>query len=258
MRWSRLLSTTVVPRCPRCQGERRYKNDHPVRGAQRAKGKDGRRTFTLAPKGPRHRATLKEQVLSAYQDRLGLRGIQRTFGVCYLTVRKWLGEKSGSPARLRGHAAARSKRGRARTRCTLELRAGKSPDPLAVGGPLSAHPPDLVAWTPGDRREQSAADWRAALPRDHRRGTTRRDLWRAYRAAFPKRTHRGCAKAEGETCHVERWFGTLRQRVSRRVRKALSFSKCAENHHRRHPPLHLHLQPPDQADCNTQLITTRS
>ena len=88
----------------------------------------------------------------------------------------------------------------------------------------------IVAWTLGDRSEQSAADLRAALPKDYRRCTTRRDLWRAYRAAFPKRTHRCCAKAEGETCHVERWFCTLRQPVSRLVRKALSFSKCAENH----------------------------
>ena len=35
---------------------------------------------------------------------------------------------------------------------------------------------------------------------------------------------------EGETNHVERWFGTLRARVSRLVRKAYSFSKCPENH----------------------------
>ena len=88
----------------------------------------------------------------------------------------------------------------------------------------------IVAWSLGDRSEQGAADLRAALPRAYRRCATRSDLWQAYRAAFPARTHRCCAKHEGETCHVERWFCTLRQRVSRLVRKALSFSKCAENH----------------------------
>ena len=55
-------------------------------------------------------------------------------------------------------------------------------------------------------------------------------FWQAYQAAFPARTHRCCGKKEGETCHVERWFCTLRQRVGRLVRKALSFSKCAANH----------------------------
>ena len=80
----------------------------------------------------------------------------------------------------------------------------------------------VVAWSLGDRSEQGAADLRAALPPGYRRCATRSDLWRAYQAAFPARTHR--------CCHVERWFCTLRQRVGRLVRKALSFSKCAENH----------------------------
>ena len=88
----------------------------------------------------------------------------------------------------------------------------------------------IVAWTLGDRRLQSACDLRAALPRDYRRCATRSDLWEAYRAAFPTRIHRACGKHAGETNHVERWFCTLRQRVSRLVRKALSFSKRAENH----------------------------
>ena len=88
----------------------------------------------------------------------------------------------------------------------------------------------IVAWSLGERSEQGAADLRAALPPGYRRCATRSDLWRAYQAAFPARTHRSCGKKEGETCHVERWFGTLRQRVGRLVRKALSFSKNAENH----------------------------
>ena len=71
---------------------------------------------------------------------------------------------------------------------------------------------------------------RASLPKGYRRCATRRDFWEAYATAFPERTHRCCGKEEGETNHVERWFGTLRARASRLVRKAYSFSKCAENH----------------------------
>ena len=51
-----------------------------------------------------------------------------------------------------------------------------------------------------------------------------------YAAAFPKGTHRRCGKEAGETCPVERWFGTLRARTSRLVRRTYSFSKDAENH----------------------------
>ena len=58
----------------------------------------------------------------------------------------------------------------------------------------------------------------------------RRAFWDADAAVCPKRTHRACGKADGETCHVERWFGTLRARTSRLVRRTFSFSKPAENH----------------------------
>ena len=88
----------------------------------------------------------------------------------------------------------------------------------------------IVGWTLGDRSLQSACDLRASLPKGYRGRATRSDFWDAYAAAFPKHTHRSCGKADGETCHVERWFGTLRARTSRLVRRAYSFSKCAENH----------------------------
>ena len=52
----------------------------------------------------------------------------------------------------------------------------------------------------------------------------------AYPIAFPGRTHRCCGKEEGETNHVERFFGTLRARLSRLVRKTYSFSKSEERH----------------------------
>ena len=88
----------------------------------------------------------------------------------------------------------------------------------------------IVAWTLGDRSLQSACDLRAALAPGYRNRATRSDLWEAYAAAFPQRTHRSCGKHEGETNHVERWFGTLRARLSRLVRRTYSFSKHAENH----------------------------
>ena len=105
-----MLSTTVMHACPHCGGERLQKNGHTNHGAQRAKCVDCQRTFTLVPKGPRYSPEFKDQVLAAYQDRMSLRGIRRTFGVCYETVMAWLGEKSGGSPGLRGHALARPQR----------------------------------------------------------------------------------------------------------------------------------------------------
>ena len=86
------------------------KNGHTNHGAQRAKCVECQRTFTLDPKGPRYDQKFKDQVLAAYQDRMSLRGLKRTFGVCYQTVMAWLGEKSGESPGVRGHALAGPKR----------------------------------------------------------------------------------------------------------------------------------------------------
>ena len=56
------------------------------------------------------------------------------------------------------------------------------------------------------------------------------DFWAAYAAVLPSQRHRAVGKETGKTSYVERFNNTLRQRVSRLVRKTLSFSKSLENH----------------------------
>ena len=41
---------------------------------------------------------------------MSLRGIQRTFGVCYETVRRWLGGENRATPGVCGHALAQRKR----------------------------------------------------------------------------------------------------------------------------------------------------
>ena len=102
-----MLSTIIVHVCARCGSEKIRKNGHAENGDQRAKCLACGRTFVLQPKGARYDEKSKDQVVAAYQDRMSIRGITRTFGVCYKTVLRWVGEKSGSSARLCGHALAR-------------------------------------------------------------------------------------------------------------------------------------------------------
>ena len=88
----------------------------------------------------------------------------------------------------------------------------------------------IVAYTVGDRSRESARCLREHVPPDYRRRATRSDLWLAYEGVFPTRTHRFCGKEEGETNHAERFFGTVRSRLSRLVRNTYSFSKRVERH----------------------------
>ena len=88
-----MLSTTIVHVCLRCRSEKIRKNGHAENGDQRAKCLDCGRTFVLQPQGARYDQRFKEQVVAAYQDRMSIRGITRTFGVCYKTVIRRVGEK---------------------------------------------------------------------------------------------------------------------------------------------------------------------
>ncbi|MEL6604601.1 MAG: IS1 family transposase [Cyanobacteria bacterium J06614_10] len=47
---------------------------------------------------------------------------------------------------------------------------------------------------------------------------------------MPSNRHRAVGKDSGLTSYVERFNNTMRQRVSRLVRKTLSFSKIQRNH----------------------------
>jgi len=51
-----------------------------------------------------------------------------------------------------------------------------------------------------------------------------------YEKAIPAAQHRAISKLARKTNHIERFNNTLRQRVSRLVRVALSFSKKLANH----------------------------
>ena len=55
------------------------------------------------------------------------------------------------------------------------------------------------------------------------------DFWRAYALVFPTPRHKSVGKESGKTNYIERFNCTMRQRVSRLVRKTLSFSKKLEN-----------------------------
>ena len=56
------------------------------------------------------------------------------------------------------------------------------------------------------------------------------DQYVVYEGVIPAVQHRAISKLARKTNHIERFNNTLRQRVSRLVRAALSFSKKLANH----------------------------
>lgn len=96
---------------------------------------------------------------------------------------------------------------------------------------LDAVTREIVGVYIGARNEVSAQGLWDSLPPVYRQcAMAYTDFWAAYAAVLPSKRHRAVGKQTGKTSYIERLNNTLRQRVSRLVRKTLSFSKSLENH----------------------------
>jgi IS1 family transposase len=89
----------------------------------------------------------------------------------------------------------------------------------------------IVAYTIGDRSAKSLQRLWKQLPESYRHCYSCSDFWHAYELLLGTGRHQMVGKETGQTAHVERWNGTLWQRLARYVRKTLSFSKSDQLHH---------------------------
>ena len=89
----------------------------------------------------------------------------------------------------------------------------------------------LLEYICGKRDHEVAKQLWSSLPAVYRQcAVAYTDFWEAYEQVIPSKRHRAVGKETGKTSYIERFNCTFRQRVSRLVRKTLSFSKKLENH----------------------------
>lgn len=90
---------------------------------------------------------------------------------------------------------------------------------------------EIVGCATGLRDESGAQALWDSLPARYRQcAVCYTDFWSAYGNVFPMKRHQTVGKESGRTNYIERFNNTMRQRVSRLVRKTLSFSKSMANH----------------------------
>ena len=78
----------------------------------------------------------------------------------------------------------------------------------------------------GDRSEMGARQlWALLTPVYRQCAVAYTDFWQAYGVVFPSKRHHAVGKETGKTSYIERFNCTLRQRVSRLVRKPCLSSK---------------------------------
>lgn len=96
---------------------------------------------------------------------------------------------------------------------------------------IDAQTREIVGVHIGERSGQSAKALWNSMPAVYRQcAVIYTHHWSAYGAVLPNKRHRSVGKDSGLTSYIERFNNTLRQRVSRLVRKCLSFSKNLDNH----------------------------
>ena len=89
----------------------------------------------------------------------------------------------------------------------------------------------VIAFHVGDRSRKGAKALWKKIPQIYKqKAMFYTDDWEAYKGVIPSQQHRVVAKKSGKTNIIERFNCTMRQRISRLVRSALSFSKNLENH----------------------------
>ena len=95
---------------------------------------------------------------------------------------------------------------------------------------LSKATRQIVAFVIGDRSEKTCQKLWDNIPESYKQAICYSDFWEAYLNVIPSEQHQAVSKQTGLTNHIERFNNTIRQRLSRFVRKALSFSKSEQMH----------------------------
>ena len=222
--------------CPQCGSQQYKKNGHIHNGKQNHQCKVCERQFV--GQTDQHRISDEQRALveRLLLERISLRGICRAVGVGLKWLLGFLAEcYAQAPQDLNVHLPTQPA-GVVLYRLDVEADetwsfVGKKANRQWIWLALDATTRQVIAFHVGDRSRQSAQQLWQNIPEVYRRHATfHTDLYAVYPGVIPPAQHRAISKPARHTNHIERFNCTLRQRVSRLVRAALSFSKKLTNH----------------------------
>jgi len=216
--------------CPECQSSEVVKNGINATGKQNYLCKKCHRQFVLHPlTGPIPDET-KELIDRLLLERISLAGISRVVNVSESWLQKYVNQKLQEVPRELNCILPPS------VQLVIECDelwsfVGKKLVKQWIWIAKDRMTGYVVGLYIGSRGVEGAQGLWDSLPikyQEHASCYT--DFWESYRKIFPAIRHKPVGKESGKTNHIERFNCTLRQRVSRLVRKSLSFSKKLENH----------------------------
>jgi len=219
--------------CPECGSIKNKKNGHIHNGKQNHYCKACGRQFVEGPEQKLISLETKEHVRKLLLERIPLRGICRVMGVSL----RWLlgfiaSEYERLPDNLNYHASLETDK---LLIWSIESEVdemwsfvGSKENKQWIWIVMDAKSRQIITFYVGDRSQASAKKLWESIPKSYRdKATFYTDDWQAYKGVIPEERHH---VVKGKGNHIERFNCTMRQRVSRLVRKALSFSKKLSNH----------------------------
>jgi len=219
-----------MPNCPSCESKDVVKNGFIHNGNQNHKCKACGRQFVEAPRQKIISEETKALIDKLLLEKIPLAGIARVCDVSETWLQDYGNRKyEAIPQQVNVSA---KKKGRLTIQCDeMWSFVGNKVNKQWIWLALDVETREIIGVHIGDRSEQGAKKLWDSLPSVYRQcAVAYTDFWRAYALVFPSQRHKAVGKESGKTNYIERFNCTMRQRVSRLVRKTLSFSKKIENH----------------------------
>jgi len=182
---------------------------------------------------PRHQPislATKELIDRLLLEKISLAGIVRATGVSSRWLQYYVNKKLG--AVKREVEVKSKKKGKLTIQCDeMWSFVGKKDNKQWIWLAIDASTKEIVGVYIGKRDQAGAQGLWDSLPPVYRQcAVSYTDFWSAYETVFPQKRYKAVGKETGLTNYIERFNNTMRQRISRLVRKTLSFSKKLSNH----------------------------
>ena len=215
--------------CPECGSEKNKKNGHIHNGKQNHYCKSCGRQFIENPEQKLISAEKKEQIRKLLLERIPLRGICRVMEVSLRWLLDFMASEYEQLPDDLNYSFCPDKQATLKTEKLLiwsidsELDemwsfVGSKENKQWVWIAMDAKSRQIIAFHVGDRSQDSAKRLWELIPEDYRENATfYTDDWQAYKAVIPEERHH---VIKGKSNHIERFNCTMRQRISRLVRKA--------------------------------------
>ena len=215
--------------CPECDSQNIIKNGSTHNGKPKFMCKDCGRQFVENPTKKIISQETWDIVDKLLLEKIPIAGISRVTGISETWLQQYINNKYEN---IDQKVNVVKKKGPLTIQCDemwsfVEMKSNKKWIWLAI----DVDTKKIVGVFVGSRDREGAQGLWDSLPPVYRQcAVCYTDFWSAYNEIFPQKRHKAVGKESGKTSYIERFNCTMRQRVSRLVRKTLSFSKKLENH----------------------------